>query len=75
MNYKEFRNQIYTGKSADELLPNGIEASSALKIIAMHLLGKDPVLYFPKDTTLWNAEVVEAILKKYPSGKIRKIPK
>jgi len=58
------------------IFPKGTEAQKALEIIAEHLLGKDGcIVSYPCGATQWNSEVTFAILNKYKSGKLVRVPK
>jgi len=73
MDYKEFAKTLFD--SDDQMFPNGTDAQTCVNILAEHFLGKDLVLTYPGCGTQWNSEVVHEILRKYPSGKIRRIHK
>ena len=71
MNHKEFEKIIYN--SPDELLPRGTDAQTCLNILAEHFLGYTRIDGYPASQNQWNSEVTYEILRRYPSGKIRRI--
>lgn len=73
MNYKEFAKTLFD--SEDQIFPNGTDAQTCLNILAEHFLGKDLVLKYSGCITQRNSVVTHEILRKYPSGTIRKIHK
>ena len=72
MTYEEFCKSV----SRDgDVLPKGITAYQALDILFEHFLPEGVDLNYPAGKQQVYTEKVAAILKKYPSGKWRKIPK
>lgn len=73
MTAEEFKELLFD--SPNEMLPNGTDAQTALEIVARHFLNESLILSYPGSIEQWNSEVVYEILRKYPSGRIRLIPK
>lgn len=74
MKAEDFAKRLFDSK--DEMLPKGTDAETCLDILAEHFLGDERIVYgYPASASQWNSEVTYAILKKYPSGAIRRIPK
>jgi len=74
MTAEEFKIRCFQNRDPHEMLPDGTDAQVALEILAKHFL-EDFILHYPASTSQWNSEVVYAILNRYPSGCIRRIPK
>lgn len=74
MTYKEFANTLFD-KGSDNILPKGTAAQKAVDILAEHFLGEYIIDGYPCTTDQWNSEVVFEILRLFPQGKIRRIPK
>lgn len=75
MTCKEFAKTLFD--SPDEMLPKGTDPQVAVNILADHFLGHDNTIIsgYPATNAQWNSEVVYEILRKYPSGKIQRVPK
>ena len=75
MDYKEFAKTLFD--SPEEMFPKGTDAQTCLNILADHFLGHANVIIqgYPARVSQWNSEVTHEILRKYPSGKIRRIYK
>lgn len=75
MKAEEFAKTLY--EEGQWLLPKGTDAQTAVDILADHFLGHDNTIIMGYSATnaQWNSEVVLAILRRYPQGKIRRIYK
>lgn len=75
MNHEVFARTLFD--SPDEMLPKGTDPQIAVNILADHFLGHDNTIIcrYPATNAQWNSEVVYEILRKYPSGRIRRVPK
>ena len=73
MTHKEFAATLFD--SPDEMLPKGTKAQTAVDILADHFLGHENtiIMGYSASTAQWNSEVVHEILRRYPSGSIRRI--
>ena len=73
MECKEFAKTLFG--SPVQMLPHGTDAQACLNILADHFLGRENTIIqgCPASVSQWNSEVTHEILKKYPSGKIRRI--
>jgi len=63
--------------SPDQMLPKGTDAQTCLNILADHILEHENTIiqgYFAS-VSQWNSEVAHEILRKYPTGIIRRIYK
>lgn len=72
MTHEEFAKTLFD--SPDEMLPKGTSAQDAIDILAEHFLG-EYIVNYPASPEQWNSEVVYEILRRFPSGKFRRIPK
>lgn len=58
------------------IFPKGTDAQKALELIADQLLGKNAcTMTYSGSIKQWNSEVTFAILNKYKSGKLIRVPK
>lgn len=75
MDCKEFAKTLFD--SPEEMLPKGTDAQTCLNILADHFLEHENTIIqgYPASVSQWNSEVTHEILRKYPSGKIRRIHK
>ena len=55
------------------ILPEGTDPQTAVDILAEHFLGHPIITGYPASNAQWNTEVVNAILRIYPRGSIRRI--
>ena len=73
MDCREFAEKYaWDGLPKNEMLPNGTDAQTCLKILVEHFLGNYIIMY-PGSTKQWNTEATFKILELYPQGSIRKI--
>ena len=75
MKAENFWYQYCYNDPMENIFPRGTDAQTCLEILVKHFLGYTPIISYPGHTTQWNSEATALILKKYPEGKIRKIPK
>ena len=67
MTHEEFAKTLFD--SPDEMLPKGTSAQDAIDILGEYIVN------YPASPEQWNSEVVYEILRRFPSGKFRRIPK
>lgn len=61
-------------RETGNFFPKGITAEEAVLILQDHFLGNiDGEIAYPASTEQIYAEIVSAVLKRYPAGKIRRI--
>ena len=75
MKARDFWNQYCYNDPMENIFPKGTDAQTCLEILIKHFLGYTPIISYPGHITQWNSEATALILKKYPEGKFRKIPK
>lgn len=75
MTYHDFAKMCFETLPADAMLPDGTDPQKALEILIEHFLGYLPIVNYPCGHDQWNSEAVYEVLRKYPEGKIRRIPK
>ena len=75
MKAENFYQQYCYNDPMENIFPKGTDAQICLEILIKHFLGYTPIISYPGHITQWNSEVTALVLKKYPEGKIRKIPK
>jgi len=75
MKAENFYYQYCYNDPMENIFPKGTDAQVCLEILIKHFLGYTPIISYPGHITQWNSEATALVLKKYPEGKIRKIPK
>lgn len=76
MDYKDFCKKCFEGLPEDEMLPNGTDPQEGLELLIKHFLGYEYIVYgYSCGVKQWNSEAIGAVLRAYPEGKIKKIPK